>query len=173
MGDESPTHHKYASLLSPEMRNTLAEIKARKTSAALFLSASSDVSEFLEYKIKDLELDIDYTEMCKKGLEEASKRETIEEDHLSEALQIIKHDRLEKKRGYVALKRQKRLIQDDIEGGQSNLEKAYASANVTSRENATTTQQVRSEPKEAHTGKLQTCTRSVLRGCAHAEGGGF
>lgn len=129
MGDESPIHHKYASLLSPEMRNTLAEVKARKTRAASFLSASSDVSEFLEYKIKEVELDIDYTEMCKKGLEEASKRETIEEGDLSEALQTINHDRLEKKREYVALKRQKRLIQDDIEeGGQSNLEKAYASA---------------------------------------------
>ena len=129
MSDESPIHCKYASLLSPEMQDSLADVKARKASAESFLSASSNVSEFLEYKIENVELDMDYIQMYKRGLEEASKREAIEEEDLSEALTSVKQETIEKRREWVTLKKQKRLIKDDIEeGDKSNLEKAYASA---------------------------------------------
>lgn len=129
MVNKSPLHHKYASLLSSESQEKLAEVKSRKISAASIISTSSDVSEFLDFKIKDAKLDMDYTERYKRGLVEAYERDTIEEEDLTEALHDIKQDDMKIRREYVALKRQRKLIQGDIkEGDQSNLEKAYALA---------------------------------------------
>lgn len=129
MADEAPTSHKYESLLSVESLEHLNEIKSRKVSAASIVSASSGVSEFLDYKIKDAELDIDYAEKCKKGVVEAYERKSLEKEELFKALESIKEEGQKKKKEYVTLKRQRKLIEDDIEeGAESDLEKAYASA---------------------------------------------
>lgn len=131
MADEAPTSHKYASLLSDESLEHLKEIKSRKVSAAATVSASSGVSEFLDYKIKDVELDIDYAERSKKGVVEAYEKKSLEKEEFFKALETIKEEGQKKKKGYVTLKRQRKLIEDDIEEGtESDLEQAYASAMV-------------------------------------------
>lgn len=77
MVDETPTPHKSASSLSVGSFERLKEIKSRKVSAASTVSASSGVSECLNYKIKDVELDIDYAERCKKGLEKLKRKRVL------------------------------------------------------------------------------------------------
>ena len=156
MADESPTRTKYSSILSTESRQHLSELKVRKSSAASTVSASSDVSDFLDYKIKDAALDIDYTEKYKQGVVEACYNKKITKDELSAALKEIKKDGEKKKKEYVAIKRQRKLIQDDMEESRTkDLEKAYAAA---------MTNRVRIPPqlnKVAHNSKKRTKTISV------------
>ncbi|MCJ1464996.1 hypothetical protein MMC07_003611 [Pseudocyphellaria aurata] len=129
MGDGSPIRRKYASLLSPTSQNVLADYKVRKSSANSLLSNASDASEFLEHKIKTVELEMDIADFYKKSLTQAYQQDNIEEGELTEALDEVNQEHSGKKREWIALKRQKVLIEEDIEEGPyATLEKAYAAA---------------------------------------------
>ena len=129
MGDGSPIRRKYASLLPPTSQSILADYKVRKSSATSLLSNASDVSEFLEQKIKTVELEMDIADFYKKSLTQAYKQDNIEESELTEALDEVNQQNSVKKREWIALKRQKVLIEEDIEEGPcTTREKAYAAA---------------------------------------------
>lgn len=117
-----------SSLINANSQFDLKEIKTRKVSAMTTRSESSSVSEFLENKIHEVSLDIEYSTRFRKALTDDESEATKHERNIE--LKRAEHQHREATRELVTLKRQKKLIEDDIIEGQGHdlLEDAYAIA---------------------------------------------
>lgn len=117
-----------SSLINANSQFDPKEIKTRKVSAMTTRSESSSVSEFLENKIHEVSLDIEYSTRFRKALTDDESEATKHERNIE--LKRAEHQHREATRELVTLKRQKKLIEDDIIEGQGHdsLEAAYAIA---------------------------------------------
>lgn len=117
-----------SSLINANSQFGLKEIKTRKVSAMTTRSESSSISEFLENKIHEVSLDIEYSTRFRKALTDDESEATKHERNIE--LKRAEHQHREATRELVTLKRQKKLIENDIIEGQGHdsLEAAYTVA---------------------------------------------
>ena len=117
-----------SSLINANSQFDLKQIKTRQVSALTTRSESSSVSEFLENKIHEVSLDIEYSTRFRKALRDDESEATKHERKIE--LKRAEREEREATRELVTLKRQKKLIEDDMAEGQGHdsLEAAYALA---------------------------------------------
>lgn len=130
MNKEQPAiPERSSSLINRNSQIDLTEIKARKVSAMTTRSVSSSVSEFLENKINEVFLDIEYSTRFRKALIDDIESGASQHERNSE-LKRAEHEEREATRELVTLKRQRKLIEDDVAEaqGHDSLETAYALA---------------------------------------------
>ncbi|KFY68859.1 hypothetical protein V496_00742 [Pseudogymnoascus sp. VKM F-4515 (FW-2607)] len=109
---------RYSSLLTAASREKIRLATKRSvsaTSAFSSLSAISTTREFIEAKIESLAADISTADEVKNAMREATKRKVMTEDEFNDAVKSIDAESRERERELVAVKRQKKLITDDIE----------------------------------------------------------
>lgn len=129
MAYSSSISNKYASLLSNNFQENLAQIQSRKTSAFSTVSTSSTASEFLDQKIRDMETDIDFTQVYRDGLVETFDTKLLGSEELTKALEEVNGDDKKRRKEWVTLKRQRRHTEEDIlDQGKENVETAYGIA---------------------------------------------
>lgn len=121
-----------SSLFPSHVKNTLHDIKKRKVSAMSARSNSSTISEFIEQKIHEHKLNIDYTEQCRQGLRKAFEEKNLSLSEWKQLREGLQDQDKDDKSQYVTLKRQRLMIEDDIQDSSHNksLEGAYAVAMV-------------------------------------------
>lgn len=152
--------HKYLSLLSNQSHEKLIDIKTQKASTLSSISILSTIfssSVALEipvrvgFKIRELEFDIDHIQTYKDGLVEAHAMQKLEKKELLEALRAVEDVQNRLKEEFVVLKRQRKIIEEDIEERLSieNIEKAYI---------ITISSQVRLRQEQNQTNRFQTKT---------------
>lgn len=120
---------RYSSLLSVSRQASLNDIKKRKVSASSMLSTASSAAEFVVSKIEDVSLGIKYVDEMRKGLKEAFDDGNLPVSQYKEALTEVKNYCKPKESEIIVLKRQKKLIMDDLEEivpSHARLEDAYA-----------------------------------------------
>lgn len=117
-----------SSLLPTEVKTELNNIKKRKVSAMSTRSNSSNISGYLGARLRERELDIEYTSHFRSALKKAYYVNTLSEKDWNRMRYEIKANELEGKKEYVTLKRQRKLIEDDMEenGIHKVIEEAYA-----------------------------------------------
>ena len=126
-GPEIPERH--SSLFSRSRRNRLDDILKRKTSVASMASSTSSISDFVGSKIDDVSLNIEYADEMRKGLKEALEDGNLHAQQYKEAIEDVEKYKKPKGREIVILKRQKKLIKDDLDEAlplHTKLEDAYA-----------------------------------------------
>lgn len=79
------------------------------------LSGTSSTKEFIDAKIESLAADIATTEEMETIIREAKKRKDISDDEFKDAIETIDKDSTELQRELVTIKRQKKIIMDDID----------------------------------------------------------
>lgn len=119
-----------SSLLSTQVKTQLNDIKKRKASAMSTRSASSTVSEFLDAKLHEFVLDHEYINHYRKALKHAYEVKIISEKDWNRMRNEIKKNETKEKKEYVTLKRQRKLIEDNLEefSVQNTFEQPYANA---------------------------------------------
>lgn len=114
---------KYLSLLSDQSRKNLIDIEASNAGRLSSFSVLADLSRFsagaeipvrLDYKYCELEFKIDYLQEFKDGLIGAHALKKLERENLFEALSAVKDEHRRKKEEFVLLKRQRKIIEEDI-----------------------------------------------------------
>jgi hypothetical protein len=110
------------------VKTQLSDIKKRKVSAMSSRSASSTISGFPNAKVRGFEVDIEYTSHYRSALKKAYEAKTLSEADWNRMRKEIKPNETEGKKDYVTLKRQRKLIEDDIEETSihKTMEHAYA-----------------------------------------------
>lgn len=102
-------------ILPTQIKTQLRNIKKRKVSAISTQSASSTVRQFLNAKVCQLELDIDYASHYRAGLKKAYESKILSgADWDRIRTEIETHDS-EVKKEFVTLNRQRKIIEDDLE----------------------------------------------------------
>jgi leucyl aminopeptidase len=117
-----------SSLLSTQVKNQLSDIKKRKVSAMSTRSNSSTISEFLDAKVREFELDIEYTSHYRTVLRKAYEKKKISEKNWNRMRKTISKKEKKHKKEYVTLKRQRKLIEEDMEDANihQTTQRAYA-----------------------------------------------
>ena len=117
-----------SSLINANSQFDLKQIKTRQVSAMTTRAESSSVSEFLETKIHEVSLDIEYSTRFRKAIRDDESEATKHERKIE--LKRAERKEREATRELVTLKRQKKLIEDDMAEGQGHdsIEAAYALA---------------------------------------------
>lgn len=115
------------SLLSVQTQDQLNDIKIRKVSAISARSASSTVSDFIDRKLHEFELDIDYTTQYRRGLKSAYDAETLPQKDWDRMREEINVQESANKKEYLTIRRQRKILEDDMTelGFQETLESAY------------------------------------------------
>ncbi len=111
-------------------QSTLSTIKQRAISYSSQISVAFNVSEFLESKILGLESTIEYVDSYKAGLVELYEGNKIEKRAYDEEIKEVDRQVREVEEQGVALKRQKKIIQEDLQEERpkyETMEQAYAS----------------------------------------------
>ena len=93
----------------------MKSILKRKASAASNLSYASSTEEFLDGKIETAKIDVEYAEKLMKGLKEARNDGILSEATYREALQEADGYSLPKWQELIVLKRQKKIVKEDLE----------------------------------------------------------
>ena len=123
----------HLSRLPAAKREELGNIRKRKASALSTLSAASSTSDFVEAKIKNVEADLDYSETLRQALSESYKEGHLSEEQYREACRDLKSDVAPREDELVVLKRQKKVIEDDMQDelpAYRTLEDAYTASLV-------------------------------------------
>ena len=111
-------------------QSSLNDIKKRKVSTSSVLSTASSAAEFVVSMIEDVSLDIKYVDEMRKGLREVFDDGSLPVSQYTEAIEEVEKFSKPKENEIVVLKRQKKLIKDDLEENvpsHARLEDAYAS----------------------------------------------
>ena len=93
------------------------------------VSSASSAAEFVVSKIEDVSLGIEYVDEMRKGLKEAFDDGNLPASQYKDAIEDVEKYSKPKEREIVVLKRQKKLIKDDLEENlpsHTRLEDAYA-----------------------------------------------
>ena len=106
---------RFSSLLSVPRQQGLREIQKRKASASSTLSKAVSVADFVESKVVDDSIGLEYINEMSRGLKEALQGGHLAAAHYNEAMQDIDKYRTPKESKFVLLKRQKKLIKDDLD----------------------------------------------------------
>ena len=120
---------RYSSLLSLSCQSALSHIKIRKVMVSSIVSTTSSAAEFVASKIEDVSLGIEYIDEMRKGLKEAFDDGNLPASQYNEAIEDVEKYSKPKEHEMVMLKRQKKLIKDDLEENvplHARLEDAYA-----------------------------------------------
>ncbi|KAI4109462.1 MAG: hypothetical protein L6R37_000437 [Teloschistes peruensis] len=130
----SPQLEHFEDFLSiPRKRKARELDEQRKVSRWSAVSRSSSTSEFLDAKAQDTKLDLMYADTLMKGMSEALTEGLMSRKDYDDAChKITKYD-LKRRQEYVVLKRQKKLVLEDLDGMRPSIEKredAYASVVV-------------------------------------------
>lgn len=129
MTNDTVKPNKYSSLFSNASQENLAQIQSRKASVMSSISVNTSISDFMECKVQAVKLEREYLQELEAGIVEAFAGKDSAEDELCNALKDINNDDQSKRREYVALKRQRKLIEEDLtDGWRENIEKAYSTA---------------------------------------------
>jgi hypothetical protein len=121
---------RYSSLLSSSRRQNLDRIIKRKASASSQLSVASTANEWVDKKTVEVGQGIAYFNELQAGLMEAHKSGHLGDFPFREAVKAIETDRRPKQKEFLLLKRQNKIIIDDLteEGPSvSTMEEAYTS----------------------------------------------
>lgn len=135
-----------ASLLSGDSQAEVSALTKRSISASTAfssLSSSSSTSEFIDAKIESLAADIAVGGGLIEALRDAKKRKVVAEDDLAKTMKKTEEDIAKAERELVIVKRQKKVIIDDLDETLPNfdsIKSAYA-ATMTSRVMAATCRQ--------------------------------
>lgn len=81
--------NRYFFLLSATSQDSLKAVESRKASVMSAISTLSFISEFLEHKIQDVDLDIDYIDFSQKGLVESFESKNMETSDLDAAIEAV------------------------------------------------------------------------------------
>lgn len=121
-----------STLLSAEAKGKMTDIRKRKLSVMSTRATSSNVSEFLDAKIHELELEFEYTEQYRNALMKAYETNTLSEKDWNRTRKEIRANVERDKKEYIALKPQRHLLEEDFDedSAEENLEYAYAKAMV-------------------------------------------
>lgn len=120
---------KYASLMPPHRQEELRKIERRTASAVSAVSIQSSASDLLEEKILAISTEIEYTEIVRAGLKEALEARKIKEEEAQRLLSDVEDYEDSQTREFVTIKRQRKLIEDDIaEDSTTSTEEAYATS---------------------------------------------
>ncbi|KAI9369358.1 hypothetical protein BJX61DRAFT_536488 [Aspergillus egyptiacus] len=110
---------KRVSSLMPKKRlDSLTHQKDRSVSAASRLSemsVSSNVSDFLDAKVAAMEADLDWIRCFRDGLDEVKARQLIDDGEFAAEIQPLLDSFRDTSQNLTILKRQQRLIEDDLE----------------------------------------------------------
>ena len=143
---------RYSSLLGAAPRKELDEVKKRKIIAASQLSTASSTSEFIEAKIEDTSLSLEYFQKLRDFLTEAYKDGFLAQQHYDEAMSDVNITDRAGEKEMVVLKRQKKIVMEDLDDeipSHSKLEDAYASV-ITSKVMAASGKQKKKRFDQSH-----------------------
>ena len=86
------------------------------------------MSEFLDQKIADIDNELEYLEMTRAGLQKVLQEHTPDKEDIVSALKDLEHKDESWKKEMIIIKRQRKLIEDDMEeeGVHKTVEEAYA-----------------------------------------------
>ena len=114
---------------SPRKRE-LSDIQSHQASFASTVSASSDISEFLDMKMKCLASEAEYTKHFSEGLLDLKDKCEIPSDQLDDELKMALEKRRKIKDELFATRRQRLLLEEDMDqpGLFNRLEDAYANS---------------------------------------------
>lgn len=117
--------------LKVHRQQELKEVKLRKTSAASTLSLASSSTEFVDFKIDDVTIALEYMDKLRSGLTEAWKDGLVPEKEYWRLMSQMERENQPCEKEIVVLKRQKKTLVEDledrIEPAREKLEDAYAS----------------------------------------------
>lgn len=122
------TPERTSSMLPTEGKYELTEIRTWKYSAISARSTSSNVSEFLDAKVRERETNIEYDTTYRKLLRKACEDKEVSKKGFKRCKGEISEDEREHGEEYVALKRRRELIEDDwiVADDTVLVKKAYA-----------------------------------------------
>lgn len=117
--------------LKEDQQQELRAIKGRQVSAASTLSTVSSTHDFVESKIEDVKIALEYNDKLRSGLKEAWSDGMIPNDVYQNLMEQIEHENRPREKEIVVLKRQKKFLIEDLDDSirpvREKLEDAYAS----------------------------------------------
>lgn len=127
-----PIPERFSSAM-PSSRQESLRSKLRQVSHSSQISATSSTSEFIEHKLLNIGAEIDYLNTYKHGVLELYEHPEMEKDEVYKELESIEKRVLPLEREFVVVKRQKKIVEEDLAEETSlheTMEDAYASIMV-------------------------------------------
>ncbi len=125
---KGPCNIDFTELMQTPRKRKLSDIRSRQVYRSFAVSASSDISDFLEAKVQNLADEIDYIQHFTPGLHELKETGKITAIQLTKELKETNRREREEKEEFIAIKRQRKLLEEDMAqpGLFELLELAYA-----------------------------------------------
>jgi hypothetical protein len=133
MASRPPIPQRYSSLI-PESSQKDMEILSKRTVSAMTamsqLSTTSSTNDFIDAKIETISADLAVNSKFKDFLGSARKRKVLGDEEYDDAMKDLESEVSQKERELITLKRQKKIIADDIDEvlpQYDTIERAYCS----------------------------------------------
>jgi hypothetical protein len=134
MASRPPIPERYSSLIPPSDMEILSKHTATAMTAISQLSTTSSTNDFIDAKIESISADLAINGKFKDYFEGAKKRKVLADEEYNDAVKELESEVKQKERELITLKRQKKIISDDIDEvlpQYSTLEGAYSSVLIT------------------------------------------
>ncbi|KAG0645443.1 hypothetical protein D0Z07_8664 [Hyphodiscus hymeniophilus] len=133
MASRPPIPERYSSLVPPSSIKDMERLSTRRASAMTArsqLSTTSSTHDFIDAKIESISADLAVNDKFKDIFESAKKRKALADEEYDDLVEELESEVNQKERELITLKRQKKIISDDIDEvlpQYSTIEGAYSS----------------------------------------------
>jgi hypothetical protein len=169
-GPSIPISQRYNSLVPLSGQKDMEILSQRTvsaTSAMSQLSTTSSTGDFVNAKIESITADLAVGDKFKEYFHSAKKRKAFSREEYDDAMQELESEVVQKERELVILKRQKKIISDDIDEvlpHYSTMDRAYSSILTTKIMSATAKQGKKKPYDQCAFGKSVLSFYSATRG---------